>query len=580
MYLWVRHKFESQQPIQRQLPLVSPGILDDRFHYRGSCVFPAGEGPVRPFEISEDTRNKLAGLIQAKPGFWGSISGKTDNAIARQLEEVAAADELGAVPVLANLLTAKKPVATAARTAIRQIVAGRSPEELRRLDEMNRRFPAYGSWPWAQIEPDQLSSIAAHDDVLILGLLSFHPSGWVRSEAIKRLNWLSSGDELTFLILRANDWVKPVRDLAWRMIRRRLVPEYAAAFAGNMGVVVALETKTRTSMDGLLADVYHFLLTDPGALDTAIGHDDFRVRRGAFRIAYRHDEERRVGFIKRALRDADSLTRLVAARQAAMLSQDSLRYEFMQIMLSDRWHAIRTQALRMAVKDSGDATKAILIGLLLDRSRTVRSAARYYLRQFGMEDFRSIYLDALGGEKEAVAIAGIGECGVADDAKAIEPYLGSSRPKILSAAVTAMSRLIPDELDNMLLDNLAHPHKAPSIAAAWQLRDRISPLTEPRVVQIYEDLSLPFHARFNALKLLGAAGKWDSMIYWLRGSADKEPRIAEYCERALRRWQQAYNRSFTEPSAPQIQEIRDLMAQPSFARQPIAPFLSSVMRSF
>ena len=541
-----------------------------------------GENPVRPFEISEETREKLSDLTHAKPGFWESVSGKADIGVARLFEDIAVADELGAVPSLGNFLSDKKPVSVAAKAAIRQIMSGRSPDELSRLDEICRQFSTYSSsyWPWAQIKPSQLSRIAAQDDVLILGLLSFHPSGWVRSESINRLNRLSGGVELDYLIIRANDWVDPVRNLAWKAICRRLNPDYAEAFARNMGIIVSLEAKTRTSMDGLLADIYDFLLSNPVVLNSAIGHENFRIRRGAFQTAYRLDEGRRAKFIRLALRDSDSLIRLTAAKQAAVLADVSLRNQFMQMMLSDRWHAVRSQALHMVVSDSGDATKGILLGLLLDRSRTVRSAARYYLRRLGIEDFRSIYIDALAGEQKDVAILGLGECGISDDAKAIESYLESSNPKILSAAVNATSRLLPNNSDSILLDNLAHLHKAPSNAAARQLRERVTPQTQPRLVQIFEDASLPFHARFNALKLLGATGKWDTLIFWLRGSEDREPKIAEYCERGLERWQHAFNRSFTEPSGSQIQEIRELMAQPSFARKSIAQFLSNVMRSY
>ena len=440
-----------------------------------------GELPVRPFEISEETRKKLSELAHAKPGFWESVSGKASVGATRLFDDIAAADELGAVPSLGNFISGQRAVSVAAKAAIRQIMFGRLPDELRRLDEICRQFSRYSTsyWAWAQIKPRQLSRIAGMDDVLFLGLLSFHPSGWVRSAATKRLGRLSGGYELDYLILRANDWVEPVRDLAWKAIRRRLHPDYAEAFARNMGNIVALEAKTRTSMDELLADIHGFLLSNPAVLNLATRHENFRIRRGAFRTAYRLDEEQLVKFIKRALRDTDSLTRLIAAKQAALLADVSLRNEFMHRMLSDRWHAVRSQALHMAVRDSGDATTEILLKLLLDQSRTVRSAARYYLRQLGVEDFRRIYIDVLPSDHKVAAILGLGECGVADDAKAIESYLESSNSGILGAAVTATSRLLPNDSDNMLLTNLAHRHKAPSNACLLytsDAADEVSPV--------------------------------------------------------------------------------------------------------
>lgn len=536
---------------------------------------------MRPFEISAETRERLTELAHLKPGFWESVTGGTNSDEARLISDIATADELGAVPSLANYLSAKAPTSSAAKSAIRRIMSGRTPDELGKLDEMCRQFSTYSSavWPWAQIKPTAISGIAAADDVPILGLLSFHPSGWVRSEAVKRLDKLEGGDELVFLLIRANDWVDPVRKSAWEAVRRRLNSNYADSLANNMGLVVALEAKTRTSMDKLLGDIYDFLLSNPDGLHSAACSDDFRIRRAAYRTSYRLDEQQRAEFMNRALRDPDSLIRLHAARQAASLSDGRLRNEFQQIMLADHWQAVRSQALRMTVTDEDENTKSILLDLLLDRSRGVRSAARYYLSRMGIDDFRGMYRDAIDSQHLTTAIQGLGECGLAEDAAVIKTYLTSTNPKILAACLTATSRLLPNESDGLLIGNLAHQHKTPSNAAARQLKGRVTPETQMAIARLFEDAGQPLHVRLNALKLLGGTGKWDRLLYWLRGSTDASPKISEYCERGLRRWQHVFNRSFAEPSKTQVDEIRRLMAEPSFESRPIAPFLKSVVGS-
>jgi hypothetical protein len=44
-----------------------------------------------------------------------------------------------------------------------------------------------------------------------MALASFHPSGYVREEAIAHLAAVWDGTELPFLLIRVNDWVAPVR---------------------------------------------------------------------------------------------------------------------------------------------------------------------------------------------------------------------------------------------------------------------------------------------------------------------------------------------------------------------------------
>lgn len=537
---------------------------------------------MRPLQVSESTRQLLVELGKAKPGVWKLLTKSASGKSAEIFEQIASADELDAVPSLANYIAADAATASAAKAAIRKIMSGRAPDELVRLDEACRQISRYSCnyWPWAQIHAGQVSRIASRDDVLILGLLSFHPSGFVRSYVIRSLAKLKSGAELPYLIIRVNDWVDEVRELAWKAIRSRFVAGYSTHLARNMSLILALEAKTRTSMVPLLADFYGFLKEHPEGLQRAVGSTNFRIRRAAFQAAYKLDEIERVPFVSMALQDSDSLTRLNAARQAAALSDKSLRDSFLKSMLDDRWHAVRAQALRMAVADSSESTKEILIQMLLDRSRSVRASARFYLGRMGVGDFRRTYLSELNGNQQVTAIAGLGECGVPEDAEVIAPFLKSTTPKILAAALMATSRLLPEECDDLLTECLAHPNRSVSNAAARQLKGRVSDQTRPAINQIYEDQDQSPHARFNALKLLGSANKWDRVIYWLRGVSDSSPRISGHCERGLRRWQYQFNRTFTEPTDEQLESIRELMSKRSFRHQPIAKFLTSVMRSF
>jgi hypothetical protein len=122
-------------------------------------------------------------------------------------------------------------VARAAARTIDILVSSASIKELVGIDEAVRQ-----TWRWRANElwraigdVDALPMDLQHP-AAVLGAISFHDDGHVREAAVRRLVALREGDELPFLLLRANDWVEPVRLMAREAVQQRLRPEYAKRF--------------------------------------------------------------------------------------------------------------------------------------------------------------------------------------------------------------------------------------------------------------------------------------------------------------------------------------------------------------
>jgi hypothetical protein len=107
-------------------------------------------------------------------------------------------------------------------------------------------------------------------------MASFHQSGYVREAAINKLDQITSGTELSFLILRLNDWVSNVRDAAYGAIGSRLKPEYALHFFSNLTLVSRLQDAGRADHQALIQAINELFQGDEcrSALLESLTSDD------------------------------------------------------------------------------------------------------------------------------------------------------------------------------------------------------------------------------------------------------------------------------------------------------------------
>lgn len=123
--------------------------------------------------------------------------------------------------------------AVAAFHAVAATVIAAPSDDLPWIEELVRT-----TWRGAWNEPGFVQELLAGPRTPatgVLGGLSFHPNGYVREAAVKRLASVSDSSEVRFLLLRLNDWVPEVREAAPG--RSRAAPErlrdhlYAIFFA-------------------------------------------------------------------------------------------------------------------------------------------------------------------------------------------------------------------------------------------------------------------------------------------------------------------------------------------------------------
>lgn len=452
---------------------------------------------------------------------------------------------------------------------IHQIISELSPLDLATLDQRVREswttYRYYNLQNWQSLRPSDVGRLAQSKFATsLVGLASFHFSGYVREAAVAELALQRTGKELSFLLIRLNDWVSQVRDAAEQAVRARIEPTYAVHLLANISLVFRLRVCGR--VEKKFVDDICDLLKRAECKDVLLAgtiSKDKTVRRISFQLAAKAEPSTRAAIIRAAMTDPDAVARSWAVRHFLPdVSPDELP-GVIDPMLKDRFMPVRRDALWYAATKRPDIAKQPLRVALLDNHISMRETARQFLAVAEVKDAAGFYADALGSgsdKQRFAAICGLGETGKAADVPLVVPFLSSPLTKIRRAAAYAIGRLdLEGQLERLVgVLSDAKPSVSREALKTLQLKARYIALAD--LENLFAS-GADFHVRRNTLSLILHADKWKKVPALLKACADKDERIAEQGAKALRDWFSSYNGSYVEPTREDFQRISVTVSQ-------------------
>jgi HEAT repeat protein len=466
--------------------------------------------------------------------------------------------------LLPLVLSPDAGVMAEAAAAIDEYLGQRTPKELLAIAEEVRR----STW-WATASGDSSRSAAVNDvprlrdcgehGVAVLGLASFHPSGYVREAAVRELATFQGGGELPYLLIRLNDWVEPVRDAAYEAVQARLVPTCAPHFVRSLWLAERLERCGRADHEALVGRV-HGLLTGPAgrpALRAALSTSDRWFRRRCYRLLLDTPAEDGLEIIRTAVRDEDAMIRLRAIRAAGVVLDTNDLREILEQVSHDPFVPVRREVLGMWVRHFPEAAESVLRDALLDASPALRQTARDDLKERGAGEFRDFYLSALEvarGSRLRPALFGLAETGSEADAARLEEFLSHTAPGVRRAAVTALSRLDPEAYISAFVRALEDDSPGVSRAGRLALVPRAARVGAEKLWSLVAG-GLEAHVRRNALLLLAATGKWNSIGWMIRACRLADERLAGIARQQVAQWIARFNRVQVQPTRDQLEHM-------------------------
>lgn len=537
--------------------------------------------------LSQATEELIEQLYM-RAGLWNRFvhAERAEDIIRKILE----AGEPEAIPdLLPLLLTGDKRSAKASAEAIHRLLRQLKPADFVNFDQLVRQ--GYSNWherraPWYTIKANDVGRISNMGEVSvsILGIASFHGSGYVREEATRRLGKIDTGAELPFLLIRTNDWVEAVRTLARNLVIARIRSDYLPHFLKWLPLALRLDGAKRNEHSAILQAIRELLETPEArnALEEGFESKDKFTRRFCFDVALNSGVAGVVSTIKQAFATQDLEVRKAAVTKLSAILPNNKWNDLLVVARRDASASMRRGALNIYLEKFGEQAEQEFRSALLDANISIREMAQQFFAKKGSVDVRGYYARSLNasGRKLSAAIAGLGETGGAADAKLLEPFFAEPTARVRAAALHAVGKLNPDAYTETFVSALEDASVGVAREGALALIRKANLVGGLRLWEIYVRSHYPHNKRF-VLYLISRISKWDSIIYLIQSLSEADERLVELIKRYVARWFSRYNRSFTVPSADQLKRLRKLLGERNLlVSSGTERALESLMKSF
>ncbi len=275
-----------------------------------------------------------------------------------------------------------------------------------------------------------------------LGLLSMQRDGYVRQAATEALRDLDGPLVLRLLLLRCNDVVEPVAEVARDAVESRLhgLDDIVAA----LPLLHAMRSMVRAANTGFPDRVESELLSGHAkarsALQRSLDAPDPDLRRHGLRLLLRIPAEA-PDAMRAGLADADPVVRLETARWVSGKHADAeLQSAALPFLIENASPTVRMLGLQVARRL--EATEPIREAVF-DATAPVRHRARRYASKLGLSlDVRAEALARLSTAATCLgALATLSDVGRSEDHAVIEPFAEHPRRSIAREARRTLERL-------------------------------------------------------------------------------------------------------------------------------------------
>lgn len=387
----------------------------------------------------------------------------------------------------------------------------------KQMIELYERFRSFTSleWSidWAALSLDRILKALEETDrkyVLILG--SFHPNGYFRERCMEAL--AEKSGVLSYLMLRANDWVKPVRERAFALLDTYVRQCDTGEILSALPVLEKLERSGRRGdgqMEELKGRIFVRLEQTLKASDwSALWPEDFSVRKSLYGISMEMGIltlEQMNGWLQR---EQNSCGKMILLK--GILSHPDCSLPWAEGYLSCPNGQVRKKALEYKYEHLKTSWPG-LEKFLLDSCRGVREYAVYILERHTSLDIRDYYLTHLKEDSPKYAILGLSEYSHRGNVPVLLEYLQKPDRRVQRCVLLALGRQEDFKEEELLWNYLLDERVELAKAAYLSIRKREFYPGAKRIYEAYLE-AREGHTRRYLLRLLVRESSW-SRLPWL-----------------------------------------------------------------
>ncbi|OUR88495.1 hypothetical protein A9Q81_23920 [Gammaproteobacteria bacterium 42_54_T18] len=371
-------------------------------------------------------------------------------------------NSLGGMRYIAPLLFhSKQKVRELALQRVHELFLQADDNDLNWLDESMRggylyRYELDALKKWSSLSVDMISGLNCSGGELVsaLSVLSCHRNGYIREAALRRLVDVDMFTATRMLLIRVNDWVRSIRNLAVTTLTENIGVLDESLITRFLVLVDQLRKRSRHDHTQLISIVEERLSSVSGqtALIKAVADTDFRMARSAFQLSRKvmADKEKVLEF---GARHTDPLIRSWSLNLALEYLNGDQLIEYLLDSSGDQLGALRKRSIYKLIDLDYQLARQPLIDCLCAPGATMRNFARFYLNReegFDCADFYRKQLLEIDNNLLAGAILGLSETGAEEDWGKVLAYEHHNLPKVRAAVVAASARLAKEQCDWLL----------------------------------------------------------------------------------------------------------------------------------
>ncbi|RXI96583.1 hypothetical protein DS745_23045 [Anaerobacillus alkaliphilus] len=446
-------------------------------------------------------------------------------------------------------------------------VAKLTNSEMVKLDAIFReRTSIDWHYDWKNACPSNLllANMSVEAKVSILGLCTLHPNGFYREKALQTLGSFETGREISFFLLRCNDWVQEVGSTAKLHVEQSLTIKNAYAIVQNLPIVFKLEKSKRADHSEIVEKIIELLSQKEAIpfLDQGSQSISSHVRFFCYRImisSKMFDKNSLLSYFKK---EKEPHSRLILFREILNDIKMEEFDELYPLLAHDTFPKIRLDVLEKYYLFYQEKSLPVLENALLDKSGSIRSIARHLLKKLNVSNFSSYYEKVItdgSNVNRKGALLGLGEVGNKDHIPLILPFLDDDKVGTIKAAIRSVLLLDGNNHKKEFMNLLNHQHSGVSKEAARALR--FTHYQQDEVFSTYLNAKYS-HTRYNAAVLLCSLPKWESLPYIIIFYVNTEDNaISQLGKLQLTKWLDTFNRTFQSPTKGQIECIRQCIME-------------------
>ncbi len=393
-----------------------------------------------------------------------------------------------------------------AAKVLRETLDNLSFDEVINIDEQMRQTTSI-EWSinWCELNINNFftSKMDEQDKRVITIFASFNPNGFIRERAVKLMQ--DYHGTLPYILLRQNDWVLQVRQVASAAFKYRLKKLSDGEILAALPYAEKLKWSSRGS-HGEYTDRFFEMLTAPehqADLKKGLDNKNVRTRRICVDALFGVEPPKIELAFERLTYEPEPFLRAKIFRKLSSLGQRL--NDIIEMFLCDKYPVNRMLAFQYLIDTNMNNVYGIAQRLLLDRSAIVREKAQRVVHQETPEfDFRSFYFGYLD-QNTIASICGLGEKGLTSDAAIISKYLDDVRISVVKSTMVSLMKLDNKKYEHIILSML-DDSRAGIVKTARNLIMRASVIDYGKVKEIYSQ-TLYKHTKLKCLDILFSAPK-------------------------------------------------------------------------